>query len=106
MKNRFLLIGILGFVFFSFYSCKSDFEKLRATADAETLHTKAFEYYEKGDYVKAQMLFELIINNLRGKVQAEKVYFYYANTHYYQEKYILASYYSYVTRITPSTSDI
>jgi len=93
MKNRFLLIGILSFVFFTFYSCKSDFEKLRATANAETLHTKAFEYYEKGDYVKAQMLFELIINNLRGKVQAEKVYFYYANTHYYQEKFILASYY-------------
>ena len=93
MKNRFLLIGVLGFVMLSLFSCKSDFEKLRATADSETLHTKAFEYYEKGDYVKAQMLFELIINNLRGKVQAEKVYFYYANCHYYQKKYILASYY-------------
>ncbi len=93
MKNRQFLFVLLGFVFFSFYSCKSEFEKLRATADSETLHTKAFEYYEKGDYVKAQMLFELIINNLRGKVQAEKVYFYYANTHYYLEKYILASYY-------------
>jgi outer membrane protein assembly factor BamD len=93
MKNRLFLIGVLGFVLLFGSSCKSEFEKLRATADAETLHTRAFDYYEKGDYVKAQMLFELIINNLRGKVQAEKVYFYYANSHYYQKKYILASYY-------------
>jgi outer membrane protein assembly factor BamD len=93
MKNRLFLAGVLGLILFSFVGCKSEFEKLRATADAETLHTKAFYYYENGDYLKAQMLFELIINNLRGKVQAEKVYFYYANTHYYLQKYILASYY-------------
>ena len=92
MKNRLFFIGILGFGLF-FSSCKSEFEKLRATADADTLHAKAFEYYEKKDYVKAQMLFELIINNLRGKIQAEKVYFYYANCHYFQKKYILSSYY-------------
>ncbi len=93
MKNRLFRIAVLGLVFFFFIGCKSEFEKLRATGDAETLHTRAFEYYEKGDYEKAQMLFELIINNLRGKVQAEKVYFYYANTHYYLQKYLLASYY-------------
>jgi outer membrane protein assembly factor BamD len=93
MKNRLYLISVLGLILISNIGCKSEFEKLRATGDAETLHTKAFYYYENGDYVKAQMLFELIINNLRGKVQAEKVYFYYANTHYYLQKYILASYY-------------
>ena len=93
MKNRLFHIGALVFVIFLLSSCKSEFEKLRATADAETLHTKAFEYYERKDYLKAQMLFELIINNLRGKVQAEKVYFYYANTHYYLRKYLMASYY-------------
>ncbi len=93
MKNRLFLIVILGLVIFFGSSCKSEFEKLRATGDAQTLHTKAFEYYDKGDYVKAQLLFELIINNLRGKTQAEKVYFYYANTHYHLKKYILAGYY-------------
>lgn len=93
MKNKLLLIAVLGLGVISLFSCKSEFEKLRATGDAETLLTNAFEYYEKGDYVKSQMLFELIINNLRGKTQAEKVYFYYANTHYYLKKYLLASYY-------------
>jgi outer membrane protein assembly factor BamD len=74
-------------------ACKSEFEKIRGTADPETLYKKAFEYYEQEDYFKAQTLFELVINNLRGKVEAEKVYFYYANTHYQLRKYILASYY-------------
>jgi len=54
---------------------------------------KAFEYYEQEDYNKAQSLFELVINSLRGKTEAEKVYFSYAYTHYYQGKYVLASYY-------------
>lgn len=93
MKNRLLYIFVLCCVFLFHSSCKSEFEKLRATGDSETLYERAFKYYEEGDYLKAQMLFELIISSLRGKVQAEKVYFYYANTHYHLKKYILASYY-------------
>ncbi|MEM1322649.1 MAG: outer membrane protein assembly factor BamD [Bacteroidota bacterium] len=74
-------------------SCKNEFERLRASGDQEQLYTKAFEYYENEDYVKAQALFELVINGLRGKVEAEKVYFYYAYTHFYLNKFILSSYY-------------
>jgi len=86
----FILLAV-GFLFLS--SCKSDFEKLRATGDVDLIYKKAFEYYEKEEYAKAQNLFELIINSLRGKVEAEKVYFYYANTHYQLRRYVLASYY-------------
>ncbi len=93
MKNRFILFSVLVLSILFASSCKSEFEKLRATADPDTLYKSAFEYYEKEEYLKAQTLFELIINNLRGKVEAEKVYFYYANTHYKLRKYILASYY-------------
>ena len=81
----------VGFLFLS--SCKSDFEKLRATGDVDEIYKKGFEYYEDQEYLKAQNLFELIINNLRGKVEAEKVYFYYAYTHYHLGRYVLASYY-------------
>ncbi|MEM6966283.1 MAG: outer membrane protein assembly factor BamD, partial [Bacteroidota bacterium] len=52
-----------------------------------------FEYYEEEEYTKAQGLFELIINNLRGKIEAEKVYFYYSYTHYHLRRYVMASYY-------------
>ena len=86
-------IGFLFGLLFLFGSCRSDFEKIRTNPDPEFLQKKAFEYYEAKDYQKAQTLFELIINGLRGKADAEKVYFAYAYTHYYQEKYVLVSYY-------------
>ncbi len=74
-------------------ACRSEFEKIRSNPDPEFLYKKAFEYYENEDYQKAQTLFELIINGLRGKVEAEKVYYYYAYSHYHLQKYILASHY-------------
>ncbi len=92
MKSKLLLFLFCGTVMM-LSSCKSEFEKLRATGDPETLYAKAFEFYEAEEYLKAQTLFELVINNLRGKVEAEKVYFYYANTHYKLRRYVLASYY-------------
>ena len=81
----------VGFLFLT--SCKSEFEKIRATGDVEQIMAKAFEYYEEKEYGKAQNLFELVINNLRGRVEAEKVYFYYSYTHYHLNRYILAAYY-------------
>ncbi len=91
IKLIFPILLAVGFIFFS--SCKSDFEKLRAGGDVDLIYTKAFEYYEAEEYLKAQNLFELIINNLRGKVEAEKVYFYYSNTHFFLNRFVLASYY-------------
>ena len=93
MKKSILLSGFVLFLGLNFSSCKSEFEKVRSSNDPELLYKKAFEYYEEEEYLKAQTLFELIIGGLRGKVEAEKVYFYYAYTHYYLRKYILASYY-------------
>ena len=92
MMNKYALGFFFGLTLL-LLSCRSQFEKIRTSTDPEFLYKKAFEYYEKEEYQKAQTLFELIINGLKGKVEAEKVYFYYAYSHYYQKKYILASYY-------------
>lgn len=80
-------------VIFTLSSCKSEFEKLRVSGDPELLYKKAFEYYDAKDYQKAQTLFELTLGSVRGKVESEKVYFYYAYSQYHLGKYILASYY-------------
>ena len=93
MKNSLIPSFILGAFLLLTFSCKSEFEKLRASADADLLYKKAFEYYEAEDYAKAQTLFELVINGLRGKTEAEKVYFYYAYTHFHLQKYLLGAYY-------------
>lgn len=92
MKNKLFPLLFLGILLVA-GACKSEFEKLRATAEPQTLYDKAFEYYEAEEYLKAQTLFEMVINNLRGKVEAEKVYFYYAYTHFKLGKNVLASYY-------------
>jgi len=92
MIKRYIFGILLGSIIL-FGACKSEFEKIRTNPDPEFLYKKAFEYYEQEEYNKAQSVFELIINGLRGKAEAEKVYFYYAYTHFYQEKYVLASYY-------------
>ena len=92
MINRYA-IGVLFGLLMLLGACKSEFEKVRSNPDPAFLQKKAFEYYEAGNYQKAQTLFELIINGLRGKSEAEKVYYSYAYSHYYLEKYVLASYY-------------
>lgn len=73
--------------------CKSEFERVRLSGDVDQIYQKGIEYYEKGDYQKAQALFELIINNFRGRKEAEDLYFKYANSHFYLKNYILAAYY-------------
>jgi len=93
MKSIRIFIIFIGFIGLLFTSCKSDFEKIRTSGDVDTIYKKAFEFYEQEEYQKAQSLFELVINNLRGKVEAEKVYYYYAYTHYKLRRYVLASYY-------------
>ncbi len=86
-----IILAVLSFVLFS--SCKTEFEKIRTGGDTELIYNKANAYYENGEYLKAQTLYELIIGNYRGKKEAEEIYFRYAYTHYYLKKYILASYY-------------
>ena len=93
MKSIRIFLILISFIGLFFTSCKSDFEKIRTSGDVDTIYKKAFEYYEQEEYLKAQSLFELVINSLRGKVEAEKVYYYYAYTHYHQRRYVLASYY-------------
>ena len=106
MKNRWLPFILFAIVLVVLPSCKNEFEKIRASGDQEAIYEKAFEYYEKEDWVKAQSLFELIISTLRGKTQAEKVYFHYAYTHFHLRKYILAAYYFDNFSNTFTTSDL
>jgi outer membrane protein assembly factor BamD len=86
--STFVFISLLSLV-----SCKSEYEKIRTSGNTKAILAKAMDYYKKEDYTKAQGLYDLIITNLRGSVDAEKVYFQYAYTHYYLQKYVSSSYY-------------
>lgn len=90
MKKTFVLT-LLTIVLIS--SCKSEFEKIRSANDPTLHYAKAMEFYESGEYQKAQTLLELVISSYKGKKEAEDIYFKYAYTFFYLERYILASYY-------------
>lgn len=75
------------------FSCKSEFERVRLSGDVDKIYETGMAYYKDGDYLKAQTLFELIVNNFRGRKEAEDLYFKYANTHFLLKNYILAAYY-------------
>lgn len=74
-------------------SCNRDFDKLLKSDDYGLKLTKAYEYFEAEDYYRAQTLFEQARPFYRGTKELEKIYFHYAYTQYYQEKYILSAYY-------------
>ncbi len=93
LKQRGLFISIFFTAILLFSGCKSKFEKLRLSNDKDLKLNKAFEFYEKGEYLKAQYLLEDLIGAVRMTKDAEKVYFYYAYTHYHLNNFSFASYY-------------
>jgi len=74
-------------------SCSNDFEQLRKQDDFGLKYEKALEYYDSGDFYKAQVLFEQVMPFYKGKKEIEDIYFKYAYTHYNMNKRILGSYY-------------
>jgi outer membrane protein assembly factor BamD len=73
--------------------CKSEFETVRTSGDAELILKKAYEYYEEEEYQRAQTLMELVNSVYRGRAEGEDLAFKTAYTHYYLKNYITSSYY-------------
>jgi outer membrane protein assembly factor BamD len=92
MRKTFGLLALLSVVFLA-GGCKSEFERARTSGNPELILNKAFEYYEKEDYLKAQTLFDLVLSNIRGSGKAEKASFQYAYTYYHLKQFMLAAYY-------------
>ena len=73
--------------------CKTEFEKVRTSGDPDAILEAADAYYAEGKYVKAQTLYELVTNALRGDPRLQGAYLRYAKTYYNTRQFILASYY-------------
>jgi len=87
MKSSLLLL----FFILLFYSC-SDYQKVVRGTDAGLKYTMAESMYVEGKYKKALKLMEQIVPVYRGKPQAEKLMYMYANTYYNLEDFYLAGY--------------
>ena len=73
-------------------SCKSTFEETLNSKDIEKKKALAFEYYEDEDFYKASELFKVLIQDVRGGKDVEKMFFYYAMCDYSLKDYGLAAY--------------
>lgn len=73
-------------------SCKSKFEKLKASNDNAKKYQEGVRLYTKKDYTKALVLFDDLVERYRGLTEAEDLYYYYSYTHYKLRDYVTARY--------------
>ncbi|GAB2542018.1 outer membrane protein assembly factor BamD [Spirosoma aerophilum] len=83
-----ILLGV--WVAFLLGSC-SPFSKLQKSGSDDAKYKGAIEYYKKGDWYRAGLLFEELIPVLKGSTESEMAQFYYAYTQYQQQQYLLSA---------------
>jgi len=88
---RFFLYILL--IFSTLIGCKSSFESVRTSGNSALILRESIKFYDKGDFLRAQTLMELILNQYRGTREGEELFFKYAYTHYKLASYQLAATY-------------
>ena len=72
-------------------SCNS-YQKLLNSKETAPKLKAAQKYYDNGEYRRANRLYEQIIPSYRGKPQAQRLIYFFANSHYQIGNYYLAAY--------------
>ena len=86
--NRRLIFFFVGIFLFS---CNSYQKMLNSKENVPKLKA-AQKYYDQGEYRRANRLYEQIIPSYRGKPQAQRLIYFFANSHYQMGNYYLAAY--------------
>lgn len=86
--RQYLLVALS---FFLLASC-SKFSKLQKTGTQQEKYAAALDYYKKGEYYKAGLLFEELIPLLKGGTEAELAEFYNAYCQYHQGIYSMSQF--------------
>ncbi len=82
---------LIGLLFLVFSSC-NEYQKLLNSEDMNVKYKAAETYYENGEYRRANRLLEQLVPSYRGKPQAERLIFFFADSYYQIKSYYLASY--------------
>lgn len=82
---------ILLFFTLSLGGC-SEYQKLLNAEGVSEKYKAAEAYYKAGEYRKANRLFEMVIPSYRGKPQAERLIFFFADSYFQTKSYYLAAY--------------
>lgn len=87
-------------------SCNS-YEKVLKSANVNYKLTKANEYFDKKQYLKANTLYESLLPVMKGTRNFEPLYFRFAYSFYYQKDYLAASYhFNNFTDYFPASKDL
>lgn len=87
MKSRYFFILVLPLLF---VSC-GEYQKILKSTDAEYKYQKALEYFNAGEYVKSQTLFDDISAYYKGTEQSEDILAHLARCYMGQKDYTSAS---------------
>lgn len=91
MQYRQIVRGLLSVWLISLLGGCSPFTKLQKSANDEQKYKAAVNFYKKGDWYKAGVLFEELAPVLKGSTEAEMSQFYYAYTQFNQKQYLLSA---------------
>ena len=72
-------------------SC-NNYQKILKTNDFVLMYKKSFEYYNKGDYMRASELFDRIASIYKGTEKGDSTAFFQAMSYFRQNDYLNASY--------------
>ena len=85
LRVKYILLSVL------LLSCNT-YQKLLNSKETAPKLKAAQKYYDDGEYRRANRLYEQIIPSYRGKPQAQRLIYFFANSHYQMGNYILAAY--------------
>ena len=88
ISNRFLT----AFLAIALFASCSEYQGVMKSDDFHLKLQKAKEYYQNGQYYKAQPLFEELVDFYKGTKEMEDIYYYYAYTYYQVGEYLVAAY--------------
>ena len=87
--TRFILLSV---ILLSVTSSCNSYQKMLNNPDVTAKYKAAEAYYNTGEYRRANRLYEQILPSYRGKPQAQRVIFYFADSYLQIEDYYLAAY--------------
>ena len=91
MSGNFKLIFFVLIFFILITSC-NEYQKVLNNDDTNVKYKAAEEYYNSGEYRRANRLLEQLVPAYRGKPQAERLVYFFADSYFQTKNYYLASY--------------
>ena len=91
MKELFKPSFVASLMLAFLYSC-NEYQKVLNNDDLNVKYKAAEQYYNNGEYRRANRLLEQLVPSYRGKPQAERLVFFFADSYFQTKSYYLASY--------------